>query len=145
LRAVQTKQCLGKEQNMLDRRTTWRRAVLGIAAAGVVITTAGLGSAAAEPVVPPPGVNAHFVAPGKPVFFEADGLTGAKYHSASAAEPLTVTCRNLVTIGEGPAETLGTATTFMAFGTFGGQTVERGFVQNDSVVLHIPADSIRPC
>jgi hypothetical protein len=119
--------------------------VLGIAAAGVVITTAGLGSAAAEPVVPPPGVNAHFVAPGKPVFFEADGLTGAKYHSASAAEPLTVTCRNLVTIGKGPAETLGTATTSMAFGTFGGQTVERGFVQNDSVVLRIPADNIRPC
>ena len=26
-----------------------------------------------------------------------------------------------------------------------GQTVERGFVQNDSVVLRIPADNIRPC
>ena len=130
---------------MRDRRTTWRRALLSIAAAVVVTTTAGLGSAAAEPVVPPPGANAHFVAPGKPVFFEADGLTGAKYHSVSGAERLTVTCRNLVTIGAGPVETLGTATTFMAFGTFGGQTVERGFVQDDSVVLHVPADSIRPC
>ena len=79
------------------------------------------------------------------MFFEADGLTGAKYHSVSAAERLTVTATTWSRSGEGPAETLGTATTFMAFGTFGGQTVERGFVQNDSVVLHIPADSIRPC
>jgi hypothetical protein len=118
--------------------------VLSIAAAGVVTTTAGLGSAVAGPVAPPVA-NAQFVAPGRPVFFEADGLTGAKYHSVSAAERLTVTCRNLVTIGEGPAETLGTATTFLAFGTFGGQTVERGFVQDDSVVLHVPADAIRPC
>ena len=97
---------------MGDRRTTWSRALLGIAAGWVVTTTAGLGSAAAEPVVPPPlGANAHFVAPGKPVFFEVDGLTGAKYHSVSGAERLTVTCRNLVTIGAGPVETLGTATT----------------------------------
>ena len=130
---------------MLDRRTTCRRALLSIAAAVLVTTTAGLGPAAAEPVVPPPASNAHFVAPGKPVFFEADGLTGAKYHSVSAAERLTVTCRNLVTIGAGPIETLGTATTLTAFGTFGGQTVERGFVPDDSVVLHVPADSIRPC
>jgi hypothetical protein len=105
---------------------------------------AGLGSAAAEPVVPPPA-NAHFVAPGKPVFFEANGLTGAKYHSVSAAEPLTVACGSIVTVGEGPAETLGTATTFMAFGTFGGQAVERGFVQDDSIVLVVPANSISPC
>jgi hypothetical protein len=130
---------------MRDRRTTYRRALLSIAAAVVVATTAGPGFAAAEPIVPPPGANAHFVAPGKPVFFEADGLTGAKYHSVSGADRLTVTCRNLVTIGAGPIETLGTATTFTAFGTFGGQTVERGFAQDDSVVLHVPADSIRPC
>ena len=87
---------------MRDRRTACRRALLSIAAAVVVTTTAGLGSAAAEPVMPPPAANAHFVAPGRPVFFEADGLTGAKYHSVSAAERLSVTCRNLVTIGAGP-------------------------------------------
>jgi hypothetical protein len=118
--------------------------MLRLAAAVVVTLTTGMGFAAAEPAVPDP-TNAHFVAPSKPVFFTADGLTGAKYYSVSAGERLMVTCRNVVTIGEGPIDTLSTATTFMAFGTFGGRPGEPGFVQDDSVVLDVPANGIGTC
>jgi hypothetical protein len=78
----------------------------------VVTSTTGMGFAAAEPAVPDP-TNAHLWRPVNPVFFPVDGLTGAKYHSVRAGERVMVTCRNVASIGEGPIDTLGTATTFL--------------------------------
>ena len=122
-------------------RATWARRLAGGAAAALVLTTtAGNGVASAFPFFdqPPPVANARFLAPGKPVFWEPNGRSGARYFSQAPRETVRVVCRTPVNIRQDM--------TFLVHGMFtDGETVQNGYVAPDSVILDHPATEPAPC
>ena len=83
---------------------------------------------------------AHFVKAGTPVFTTPNGDSGALYHSLRANEAVVVRCAIAVNVADGA-----TATTYAAYGTFGGPETRRGYVQDMAVTLPDSVRNVRPC